>query len=186
MSVNGYRARSGKPLSVPADLRQRLLRQLAEPPPAGFATWDGATLARALGVSDDAVWRVLRKAGIQLRRQRSWCVSTDPQFATKAADIIGMYLRPPHNALVICVDEKPSIQALERKTGYIYTSSGHVVRGLNSTYKRHGTVNLFAALNVATGTIQSKTTATKKRLDFQAFLDATVSDVPLVWRAQEK
>ena len=72
---------------------------------------------------------------------------------------------------MVCVDEKPSIQALQRKTGYVFTSSGKLVRGLKSTYKRHGTINLFAALNIATGTIQSKTTATKKRPDFQAFLD---------------
>ena len=173
------RPRSGKPPTLPPDLRQRLLRQLEAPPPKGFSSWDGGSLAAALGVSDDAVWRILRKDGIQLRRQRSWCVSTDPQFAAKAADIIGLYLEPPLNALVVCVDEKPSIQALQRKTGYVFTSSGKLVRGLKSTYQRHGTINLFAALNVATGTIQSKTTATKKRPDFQAFLDHVVSEAPL-------
>lgn len=71
-------------------------------------------LAKALGVSDDVVWRFLRKERIQLRRRRSWCVSTDPEFAAKAADIIGLYLDPPQNALVLSVDEKPLIQALER------------------------------------------------------------------------
>lgn len=172
------RARPGKPPTYPAQLKQRLLKQLEGAPPAGLASWDGGSLAHALGVSDDAVWRILRKEGIQLRRHRSWCVSTDPQFAAKAADIIGLYLNPPQNALVICVDEKPSIQALQRTTGYVYTSSGKIVRGLKSTYKRHGTINLFAALNVATGTIQSKTTATKKRPDFQAFLDDILIDIP--------
>ena len=82
--------------------------------------------------------------GIRLRRDRSWCVNTNPPFAPKAADIIGLYLSPPQNALVICVDEKPSIQALERKTGYVQTSSGKIVRGLKSTYKRYGTINLAA------------------------------------------
>lgn len=109
------------------------------------------------------------KEGIQLRCHRSWCVSTDPEFAAKAADVIGLYLSPPQNALVLSVDEKPSIQAPERETGYVYTSSGKVVRGLKSTYKRHGTINLFAALNVATGKIKSKTTRTKKCPDFQDF-----------------
>jgi transposase len=131
-----------------------------------------------VSVSDDAVWRVLRKEGIQLRRHRSWCVSTDPEFSVKSADIIGLYLAPPQKALVLCVDEKPSIQALERSTGYVQTSSGKIVRGLKSTYKRHGTINLFAALDVAAGTIQSKTTVTKKRPDFQSFLDDIVADVP--------
>jgi len=174
------RARPGKPPVYPiAQLRQRILKQLEAPPPAGLASWDGGTLAQALGVSDDVVWRVLRKEGIQLRRHRSWCVSTDPEFAAKAADIIAMYLSPPQNALVLSVDEKPSIQALERKTGYVLTSSGKVVRGLKSTYKRHGTINLFAALNVATGTIQSKATTTKKRPDFQAFMDDVIADIPV-------
>lgn len=172
--------RSGKPPRYPApELRNRLLGQIEQPPPAGLATWDGGSLAKALGVSDDAVWRLLRKEGIQLQRHRSWCVSTDPQFAIKSADIIGLYLNPPHNALIISIDEKPSIQALERAHGFVYTSSGKIVRGLKSTYKRHGTINLFAALNVATGAIQSKTTVTKKRPDFQAFLDELVAEVPV-------
>lgn len=173
------RARPGKPPVYPAqELRQRILKQLEASPPAGLASWDGGTLAKALGVSDDVIWRILRKEGIQLRRHRSWCVSTDPEFAVKAADVIGLYLSRPQNALVLSVDEKPSIQALERKTGYVCTSSGKIVRGLKSTYKRHGTINLFAALNVATGTIQTKTTDTKKRPDFQAFLDDVIADVP--------
>lgn len=171
--------RSGKPAKYPAaELRQRILAKLEESPPPGLAAWDGGTLAEVLNVSDDAVWRILRKNGIQLRRHRSWCVSTDPEFSVKSADIIGLYLAPPQKALVLCVDEKPSIQALERSTGYVQTSSGKIVRGLKSTYKRHGVINLFAALDVAAGTIHSKTTVTKKRPDFQAFLDDIVSTVP--------
>lgn len=173
------RPRSGKPPKYePRELRARILKQLELPAPEGQSSWDGATLANALSVSDDAVWRVLRKEGIQLQRMRSWCVSTDPEFAAKAADVIGLYLGAPSNAIVLSVDEKPSIQALQRKTGYVQTSSGKVVRGIKSTYKRHGTVNLFAALNVATGVIQSKVTAVKKRPDFQAFMDDVIKDVP--------
>ena len=97
--------------------------------------------------------------------------------------MIGLYLGPPKNALVLSVDEKPSIQAFERKTGYVRTSSGKVVRGLKSTYKRHGTINLFAALNVATGAIQSKITTIKKRPDFQAFLDDVIADIPLTGKS---
>ncbi len=173
------RQRPGKPPRYPPiELRRRLLEQLEQPPPAGMATWDGGSLAHVLGVSDDAVWRLLRKEGVQLQRQRSWCVSTDPEFAVKAADIIGLYLDPPENALIISIDEKPSIQAIERPSGWVYTRSGKIVRGLKSTYQRHGTINLFAALNVATGVIQSKTTPTKKRPDFQAFLEEVVAEVP--------
>ena len=170
--------RSGKPAKYGPELRDRILRQLESPPPAGMASWDGGSLAQALGASDDAVWRVLRKEGIQLQRHRSWCVSTDPEFAAKAADVIGLYLNPPENALVLSVDEKPSIQALERARGYVQTSSGKIVQGMKSTYKRHGTVNLFAALEVATGVIRGKTTQTKKRADFQAFMEEIVADQP--------
>ena len=170
--------RPGRRPKYGAALRLRLPRQLELPPPPGLAGWDGGSLAAALGVSDAAVWRVLRKDGIQLRRHRSWCVSTDPQFAAKAADIIGLYLNPPEQALVLSVDEKPSIQALERATGYVQTSSGKIVQGLKSTYKRHGTVNLFAALEVATGVIRGRTTQTKKRVDFQAFMSEIIEDQP--------
>jgi transposase len=170
--------RPGKPPKYGAQLRDRLLAQLEAPPPAGLAGWDGASLASVLQVSADAVWRALRKEGIQLQRHRSWCVSTDPEFAAKAADVIGLYLNPPQTALVLSVDEKPSIQALERTRGYVHTSSGKIVRGMKSTYKRHGTVNLFAALEVATGVIRGKTTQTKKRADFQAFMDDIVAEQP--------
>jgi transposase len=155
-----------------------LLAKLEEKPPTGQAAWDGGSLAIALGASDHAVWRIMRKEGIQLRRLRSWCVSTDPEFAPKSAEIIGLYLNPPECALVISVDEKPTIQAIERTTGYVKTSSGKIVRGMKSTYKRNGTINLFAALNVATGVVYGKTTTTKKRLDFQAFMDEVIADQP--------
>src|SRR5205823_5180796 len=155
--------RSGKPPKYDEAFRRRVLAALEEPPPAGQSTWDGPSLAAHLAVSDDAIWRLLRREGICLQRQRSWCISTDPAFAAKAADIVGLYLHPPLNALVLSVDEKPSIQALERRTGYVQTSSGKIVRGFKSTYKRHGTLNLFAALEVATGQVHSRTTAQKRR-----------------------
>ena len=112
---------------------------MALPPPEGMASWDGISLAKVLAVSDDAVWRVLRREGIQLQRHRSWCVNTDPEFAAKAADVIGLYLNPPEKALVVSVDEKPSIQALECQRGYVQTRRGKVVQGLKSTYRCHGT-----------------------------------------------
>ena len=161
-----------------ADFRNRVLALLEQPPPSGQACWDGPAVAAALNGSVHAVWRVLRHEGICLQRQRSWCVSTDPQCAVKAADIVGLYLHPPENALVISIDEKPSIQALERTTGYVETDNGKIVRGFKSTYKRHGTLNLFAALQVATGQITSQITATKRREDFLGFMDAIVAETP--------
>ncbi|UCZ56567.1 IS630 family transposase [Desulfurispirillum indicum] len=178
--INGLndRPRSGKPRKYDESLRGRILETLEQPPPKGQARWDGAALSAHLGVSDDAVWRVLRKEGIFLSRQRSWCVSTDPEFTSKAADIVGLYLNPPENAIVISLDEKPSIQALERARGYVCTNSGKIVQGLKSTYKRHGTLNLFAALNVATGAIHAKTTQLKRRVEFLEFMDELLLELP--------
>ncbi len=158
------------------DFRKRVLALLEQPPPSGQANWDGPAVAAALQGSVHAVWRVLRQQGICLQRQRSWCVSTDKQFAAKAADIVGLYLDPPEKALVICVDEKPSIQVLERKTGYVQTDSGKIVRAYKSTYKRHGTLNLFAALQVATGPVQTAFTQLKRREQFLQFMDQVVAE----------
>jgi hypothetical protein len=124
------------------------------------------------------VWRVLRREGIYLQRRRSWCVSTDKEFAPKAADVVGLYLNPPMNALVLGVDEKPSIQAIERASGYVETDSGKVVRAMKSTYKRRGTLNLFAALEVGTGHVHTKFTESKRREDFRGFLDGVLADQP--------
>jgi transposase len=162
-----------------ADFRNQVLAVLETSPPAGQACWDGPAVAAKLDGSVHAVWRVLRQEGICLQRQRSWCVSTDKEFAAKAANIVGLYLNPPENALVISVDEKPSIQALERATGYVETDNSKIVRGCKSTYKRHGTLNLFAARQVATGLIQTSTTTLKRREEFLQFMDQIVAETPV-------
>ena len=169
-------ARPGAKPVYGVDFRNRVLALLEQPPPAGQAGWDGPAVAAALNGSTHAVWRVLRQEGICLQRQRSWCVSTDKEFAAKAADIVGLYLDPPQNAIVISVDEKPSIQALERKTGYVETDNGQIVRAYKSTYKRHGTLNLFAALEVATGQVKTAITQLKRREEFLQFLDHVVAE----------
>jgi transposase len=169
--------RSGKPKRY-VGLREKVLKTLETPPPKGQSAWDGLRLAEALGAKKSSIYALLQKDGVQLQRKRSWRVSTDSNFAAKAAHIIGLYLQPPERALVISVDEKPSIQALSRTTGYLQTSSGKIVRGLKSTYRRNGTLNLFAALNVATGEVIKKTTKSKTRVDFQAFMDEVVNDTP--------
>jgi transposase len=173
-----HRPRSGKPATYDAAFRDRVLRLIEQPKPKGLSHWDGPTVASALGASVHAVWRVLRKEGIYLQRLRTWCVSTDPEFAPKAADLIGLYLNPPLNALVLSVDEKPSIQAIQRPSGYVETDNGAVVRAMKSTYKRNGTLNLFAALEIASGYFHAQTTEQKKREDFRRFLDAIIADLP--------
>jgi transposase len=172
------RPRAGKPVTYDAAFRNRVLALLEQPPPPGMSHWDGPAVAERLGASVYAVWRILRREGIYLQRVRSWCVSTDKEFAPKAAEIVGLYLNPPVNALVLSVDEKPSMQAIERPSGYVETDSGAVVRALKSTYKRHGTLNLFAALEVGTGQVHAQTTDYKKREDFQSFLDVVLAELP--------
>jgi len=170
--------RPGKPAVYGKAFRDRVLALLEQPPPAGLAHWDGPTVAEQLGASVHAVWRTLRREGIYLQRLRTWCVSTDPEFACKAAEVVGLYLNPPLNALVLSVDEKPSIQALQRPSGYVETDSGAVVRAMKSTYKRNGTLNLFAALEIASGQVYAQTTEQKKREDFRRFLDAVIDELP--------
>src|ERR1035441_8083803 len=170
--------RSGKPRTYDAVFRDRVLALLEQTPPAGLGRWDGREVARVLNASVPAVWRLLRREGIYLQRLRTWCVSTDPEFASKAAEVVGLYLNPPLNALVLSVDEKPSIQAIQRPSGYVETDSGAIVRAMKSTYKRNGTLNLFAALEIASGQVFAQTTQKKKREDFQRFLDSAVAEWP--------
>src|SRR5664279_4675508 len=96
------------PVRYDTAFRNRVLALLEETPPPGMSHWDGPAVAEKLDASVHAVWRVLRREGIYLQRRRSWCVSTDKEFAPKAADVVGLYLNPPLNAVVLSVDEKPS------------------------------------------------------------------------------
>ncbi|MGH7409876.1 MAG: IS630 family transposase, partial [Candidatus Methylomirabilis sp.] len=115
---------------------------------------------------------------IQLQRRRSWCVSTDPEFAPKAADIVGLYLDPPENAMVLCVDEKPAIQALERAQGWLRLPSGKALTGYAHEYTRHGTTTLFAALEVATGQVKTGHFTRRRRREFLAFMNEVVAAYP--------
>ena len=113
----GGRASSAK---YDATSDRRILTLLDEPAPSGYARWTGKLLAAALGdISEQYIWRFLRGQKIDLDGRKSWCVSHDPEFVAKSAEIVGLYLNPPEGALVLSVDEKPSIQALERAQGYL-------------------------------------------------------------------
>lgn len=170
--------RSGKPATYDAKTERRILAKLEEPPPDGYGSWNGPLLARALGISSDYVWRFLRKSSISLQRRRSWCISTDPQFTEKSADIVALYLAPPQNAIVLCVDEKPSVQALERHQGWLKMPNGRSLTGFSHEYKRRGTSTLIAALEVATGLVTAGHFKTKKKKDFMAFLDDVLKGMP--------
>ena len=171
--------RPGKPATYDLTSERRILARLDQPPPKGYARWNGPLLATALqDISDDQIWRVLRKHGISLERRHSWCVSTDPCFAQKAADVVGLYLNPPEHAMVLSVDEKPHIQALERAQGWLKLPNGKALTGFQHDYKRHGTTTLFAALEVATGLVKAGHYQRRRRVEFLDFMNGIVVAYP--------
>ena len=179
LNALGDASRPGKPRTYSDDTERRILQLLDQPPPEGYGQWNGRLLAESLGdVSNDQVWRVLRKRQIQLQRRRSWCISTDPEFGPKAADVVGLYLNPPENALVLSVDEKPHIQALERAQGFLRLPDGKAVNGFSHCYKRHGTTTLFAALDVLTGQVQTGHYPRRRRREFLDFMNDIVATRP--------
>jgi len=171
--------RIGKAAKYNRETEKRILSKLDEPPPKGYVTWTGSLLAQSLGdVSPHHIWRVLKRHGIHLQRRHSWCVSTDPEFTRKAADIVGLYLNPPENAVVISVDEKPAIQALERAQGWLRLPDGPAFRGFSHEYKRHGTTTLFAALEVATGMVRVGHYPRRRRREFLDFMNQVTAQYP--------
>src|SRR5580692_8261936 len=142
--------RSGKPRQYQGEHERRILAALDEPPPAGYGRWDGRLLARHLGdISKHQIWRVLRRHEIALARRRSWCISTDPGFAQKAADIVGLYLQLP---------------------------KGKAVTGFSHAHKRHGTTTLFTALDVATGLVKTGHYQRRRRIEFLDFMNRLVAE----------
>lgn len=176
LGINGLKdaPRPGQKRRYLPDDERRVLAMLDQPSPSGYAQWHGRLLADALSLPANYVWKILRNHGIQLQRRRSWCVSTDPQFTEKAADVVGLYLDPPENALVLCVDEKPHIQALERAQGYLRLPNGRALTGFSHEYKRHGTSTLFAALETATGQVVAGHYQRRRRIEFLDFMNRIV------------
>src|SRR6476646_6966341 len=171
--------RPGPKPKYTAETARRVLAVLERSPPAGYARWMGGLIAAELGdVHEQQVWRVLRAHRIDVAGQKSWCESADPEFAAKAADVVGLYMGPPENAIVICVDEKPSIQALERAQGYLKLPNGRTLSGHSHDYKRHGTTTLFAAFEVATGKVTGAHKKRRRRKEFLAFMDEVVATYP--------
>ena len=160
-------------------VNKRILALLDKPPPAGYGRWTGPLLAKALGDVDvQYVWRFLREHKIDLAVRKSWCESNDPEFVAKAADVVGLYIAPPAKAIVLCVDEKPSIQALERAQGYLKLPNGRALTGQSHDYRRHGTTTLFAALEVATGQVIAAHSKRRRRVEFLGFMNSVVAAFP--------
>ena len=162
-----------------AQTGRRILAVLDGEPPAGYARWTAPLISRALGdVHEQYVWRFLRAQKIDLAGRKTWCQSNDPEFAAKAAEIVGLYLDPPEGALVLAVDEKPHIQALERAQGYLKLPNGRALGGQAHHYTRHGTSTLFAALDVANGTVQARHYKRRRRIEFLDFMNLIVKANP--------
>ena len=171
--------RPGPPAKYGVQTGKRILAVLDGPPPAGFARWTGGLIAAELGdVHVQQVWRVLRAQKIDLVARKSWCESKDPEFVAKAAEVVGLYLAPPEKAVVICIDEKPSIRALERAQGYLKLPNGRALTGQSHDYKRHGTTTLFAAFNVANGKVTAAHSKRRRRVEFLDFMDEVVAAYP--------
>ena len=164
------------PEKTPA-LEARILQATRQAPPDGSTHWSTRKLATHLGVNHMRVARVWAKAGLKPQRVRSYMTSDDPDFEKKAADVIGLYLKPPANAVVLCVDEKTAIQALDRLDPVLPLSPGRAERH-GFEYFRHGTLSLYAALNTRTGEVSGKTTARHTSAEFVAFLSDLVSSYP--------
>lgn len=179
LNALGDASRPGKPRTYGDETERRVLQLLDAPPPEGYGQRNGRLLAEALDdVGADQVWRILRKHQIQLQRRRSWCISTDPGFGPKAADVVGLYLNPPENAMILSVDEKPHIRALERAQGYLRLPDGKAVNGFSHCYKRHGTTTLLAALDVLTGQVQTGHYPRRRRREFLDFMNDVLAAHP--------
>jgi len=172
-------ARSGPPKRYSDSTESRVLAALDARPPKGFAQWNGRLLAEQLkDVSDDQIWRILRRRGISLQRRQIWCVSTDPEFSRKAADVVALYLNPPENAVILSVDEKPCIQALERAQGWLRMPDGRAMTGFSHEDRRHGTRALLAAVEVATGQVRAGHFKRRRRRDFLQFMNELIAAYP--------
>lgn len=155
-------------------LRARILSTTRRKPTDGSTHWSCRKLAAELGVSKDLVHRVWQEAGMKPHQLERYMASDDPDFETKAADIIGLYLNPPQHAAVFCVDEKTAIQALDRLDPVLPLSPGRAERH-GFEYYRHGTLSLYAALNTKTGRVHGKTAARHTSQEFVSFLEQVVA-----------
>ena len=157
------------------ELEAKILDHTRRAPKDGATHWSTRKLAAQLGISHMRVARTWAKAGLKPHRLRAYMTSDDPHFHTKAADVIGLYLKPPAHAVVFCVDEKTAIQALDRLDPVLPLSPGRAERH-GFEYYRHGTLSLYAALNTKTGQVLGKTTSKHTSAEFVAFLTDLVAD----------
>ena len=163
------RPRSGRPTVLERRTVERILLLTTERVPVEATHWSTRLMARYAGVTQWQVRQVWRAADLKPHRLKTFKLSRDPQFAEKVIDVVGLYLNPPDNALVLSVDEKTQIQALDRTHPMLPLRPGQVARRTHD-YKRHGTTNLYAAFNVATGEVLGRVTRRHRATEFRQFL----------------
>lgn len=166
--------RAGAPRTVDDAQVAELVRRTLHTKPADSTHWSTRTMARVAGLSHQSVSRIWRAFGLQPHRHETFTLSTDPLFVEKVRDVVGLYQSPPQNAVVFCLDEKSQIQALERSQPVLPLDLGRIERHTHD-YFRHGTVSLFAALDVATGEVWGRCHARHTHKQFLAFLK-TIED----------
>jgi len=164
--------RPGRPRSHDDEAVAALLNKVLQSRPASGTHWTVRGAAAATGIPKSTVQRYFRLFGVQPHRTRGFKLSTDPLFVEKVRDIVGLYLSPPEHAVVLCVDEKSKIQALERTQPVLPMGLGYA-DGLTHDYKRHGTTTLFAALDIANGQVMTKCKARHRHQEFLGFLMPT-------------
>jgi len=169
--------RPGAPRKISDAHIERLLTKTLESQPADATHWSTRSMARACGLSHMTVSRVWRAFSLQPHRSETFKLSADPQFIDKVRDIVGLYMNPPEHALVLCVDEKSQMQALDRTQPLLPMRPGQVERRSHD-YERHGTTSLFAALDVKTGKIIGECHRRHRAREFRKFLHTIDSNVP--------
>jgi transposase len=169
--------RPGVPRSIDDARVEAVIVATLETMPADATHWSSRAMARASGISTSSVQRIWRAFGLQPHRAETFKLSNDPLFIDKVRDIVGLYMSPPDHALVLCVDEKSQIQALDRTQPLLPLRPGQVERRTHD-YKRHGTTALFAALDVATGHVLGRCYKRHRAAEFRRFLDAIDAAAP--------
>jgi transposase len=169
--------RSGRPREITDDEVQRVLAKTLEPPPDGTTHWSVRRLAAATGISSSTVHRIWREHKLKPHQVRSFKFSKDPQLVEKVIDVVGLYLDPPKGALVLCVDEKTQIQALDRTQPTLPIKPGKAQR-MTHDYKRNGTTSLYAALEIATGEVTGACYPRHTHQEFLGFLNTLVRAFP--------
>jgi transposase len=169
--------RSGTPRTIEDARIEAVIVRTLETVPADATHWSSRSMARESGLSVSTVQRIWRAFGLQPHRLETFKLSTDPDFVAKVRDVVGLYVSPPEHAIVLCVDEKSQIQALDRSQPALPMRPGQPARRSHD-YKRHGTTSLFAALDIATGKVIGQCFPRHRAAEFRKFLDEIEANVP--------